>query len=395
MVTSSPTTYGGNDLRIAQNVIAMRDGNIEGLSKRPGLRPLTTAGLGDDTIYSIFGVPLADATTTPVTTYAPLNGSAPDDIAELAKFSDWSTDPREVYALRLLSTTDTKVYYAGNDGSATQVPSLYVSSGGTGVPIFTPRRTDDVIPDAITCVRALRRPDGTAIIYFAVASINDVRSLLTIYGLEVSSGVVTQVGVDIEFRFNAIVTDIIHRNGGLLLLIAAPNNPSCALRQDGDAWLEAFSLGTWFPLSGTKDEAGNIYVGTSNRRDTSERAAILRWSAEGGEVEDVRQSPLNVGYAHFSALVNFEGDVYAGAFTETPDDIDILQLSGDTWSVDRNVKGTDTGLYGAANYLGSSAVIDGSLLLVLPGQVALKRTDDVWAADALADYRGPIGGILT
>ena len=403
VITSSPTSYGGNDLKLAQNVVVMREGNVEGLSKRPGLRPIM-AMLNSMAVRGIFSVPLVDTTLSTTMVHAPLAKAMPenDDIAELEKFDDWSMNNVEGYALRLLATTDTKIYYAGNDGSADSAPSLHVSSGGAGVPIFTPPRTDNVIPNTICCVRGLNLADGTSVIFFVAASVSAVQTIFTIYQLDVASGIVTQVGDAPTVNFAALVTDIVHRGGGLLLIVSSPTDEACALQIEagGDTWTEAFTFGNYLPLSAAQDDDGNVYIGTSNRRDsTNTRAAILRWDpdavSDAGETlapRAVEQSPTQGGLAQYSAVISYENTIYAARYLSSDGSLSVLRLEDDfTWTEDLNNASV---LAGDVTYFGSSAVVSNDLYITLPGSALLKRAGGVWTSTA-GDYRGPVGGVLS
>ena len=301
-ITSSPTVYGGADLRVAQNVVLSRSGNVEGLSKRPGLSPLGVAFAPP--VLGFIPVPLVDPLSADISIQTPEVSTASSAVVEVDKFAAWTTDLQDLLAMRLLATTETRVFYAGNDhdpSNEDESPTLYVDTGTNKIPYLTPNPSDDRKTDVISCVRALRLPRGTPVVYMATASFGATDTKLNIYQIDTVANTTRLVVPELAFRGEHIVADIVHRNGRVLIITASNDGDakgySIAVERSlrgTDGWREEFTLPSVNPVSAVLAPDGVVYIGCSNRQDTSIPAAVYALTPGNSDPEVSHSTPPTV-----------------------------------------------------------------------------------------------------
>lgn len=399
----SPILYSGSDLKIAKNVVLSREGKAGGLTKRPGLRPISDMSHPTDgrAIHGSVVVPFTDTQDIPVRLYHPTD----DSVVSIMKLAEWSSDFRERYALKLAAASATQIYLASNDYTpGTDPPSLHVSLGATSVPVYTIRGS--VTPYFITCMKAIEILSDTYI-YTGITTINGNDSYISVFRYNTSTGDIDSIG-DRQGPFTnkiTAVTDIVLRKDNPFILTYTTGEVNSAYELKGDVWSPfSFNIDNASPISMATGADGLLYVGCTNTANNDVSAKLLSLSVDNTVVE-VESAEVDSGWSAFLSVINYEDRIYAALYKENSLSITIGLIEDDGWQEDVVVRGLDadgaavTELWPAAQYVGQAAVINRGLHYVLPSSTAngavIRKLDGEWSVvESDDDFRGPIVGIL-
>ena len=413
-LTGSPISYNGSELEMAQNVVLTRDGNLMGLTKRPGLFPLADVRHmpeGDDPvegrpIHGIIPVPFTDTQEVQVSIYSPYDES----IVTRDKFSAWSSDFREVYALSVATATPTQIYLASNDYDVVSAPpALAVSIGATNVPVFKLRVAEGTTtyPGFISCVKAIEEGEITYIYCAAVTYFKD-DSYICVFKYNSANGAVAMVGGFIVLsNRNSLVSDIISVGGSPFISIATPDRLESSRILRGNDWVEVhLKTSNVVPLSALNNTSqGLIYLGCSNSPEQTAPARILAIDPS-ENVSTIVSTPTGSGWSGYTSLTLFEGTIYAVRYKTLPRvSITVGRIVNTGWEEDVVVRGLDEDgnavdeLWPSAEYAGQMSVINGDLYLSIPSVTddgaLLRRRDGDWSVVGRdRSYRGVVLGTL-